>query len=104
MVGDPPVEQTIIQPNSWLPDSAEFPEPTIEVLMGYDLADVQGFYTNNYSTPAMIQSYQHWAKLSSADLAACYVDETMDGWVVWDKTLKRLRYFDYGTTSWVTIE
>ena len=101
MVGDPPVRQMIIMENSWLPDSKEFSEPTIETLMGYNLTDVQEFYSK-YSNPSMIQSYQHWAKLSSADIAACYVDNTMDGWIVWDTTLKRLRYYDFGTTSWVT--
>ena len=101
-VGDPPVRQMIILENSWLPDSAEFPEPSIEDLMAYDLADVQEFYANKYANPAMVQSYQHWAKLSSAAIDACYVDDTMDGWIVWDTTMHRLRYYDRPTLSWIT--
>ena len=85
-VGDPPVPQTIIVENSWLPDEVVFPEPTIATLMGYTLADVQEFYTDDYANPAMVQSYQHWAKLSALAIDACYVDDAMDGWVVWDTT------------------
>ena len=101
-VGDPPVRQTIILTNSWLPDASDFPEPTIEMLMQYNLTDVQEFYTNKYANPAMVQSYQHWAKLSSAAIDACYVDNTMDGWIVWDTTTRRLKYYDRSTLTWNT--
>ena len=102
-VGDPSVEQTIILENSWLPDEVVFPEPTIATLMGYNLADVKEFYTNAYANPAMVQSYQHWAKLSTVAINACYVDATMDGWIVWDTTARRLRYYDRATLTWNTL-
>jgi hypothetical protein len=101
-VGSPPSRQAIIVNGSWLPDPVAFPEPTIDMLLVYDLADVEEFYTDNYENPATIQSYQHWAKFTSAEIAACYVDAAMDGWVIWDTTLRRLRYYNHGTTSWVT--
>ena len=60
-VGDPPVEQTIILENSWLPDEVVFPEPTIATLMGYNLADRSSIPTRTQIPP--------WCNLINTGLA-----------------------------------
>jgi hypothetical protein len=100
-VGDPPVSQYIIMPDTWLPDPIEFPEPTIADLLSYTEADVSEFYIDNYARPAYVAACNATlARLTTAQIAACYVDDSMDGSLVFDTDVKRLKYYNRGALSW----
>lgn len=99
---DPP--QKIIQADSWLPDIVDFPEPDIADLMMPSVVDVMDFYTPNYAIPDSITAAQSvFAKFSTTQLNTSYVDDDMDGYVVFDSTVKRLKYYNRGNLSWTLL-
>ena len=69
-------------------------------ILTYTLADVQSFVHSYYEEPKEISDGQHY-KISSTDLAACRLDSSMIGYVVYNTTLQKQQHYD-GTT-WVSM-
>jgi hypothetical protein len=87
-----------IQIDSWL--IGGYSQPSNVTLLSYTLLDVLNFYHGFYEEPVEIAENQHY-KITSTELAACRVDSTMIGYVVYNTTIQKEQYYD--GTSWVSM-
>lgn len=87
-----------IQIDSWL--IGGYSQPSNITLLSYTLLDVLNFYHGFYEEPVEIAENQHY-KITSTKLAACRVDSTMIGYVVYNTTIQKEQYYD--GTSWVSM-
>ena len=74
--------------------------PSISTLLTYTLADVQSYVHSYYEAPTEIKDARHY-QISSTDLAACRVDSSMIGYVVYNTTVQKQQYYD--GTNWVSM-
>ena len=87
-----------IQIDSWLLGS--YSAPLNSTLLSYTLLDVLTFYHGFYEEPVEIANNQHY-KITSTDLAACRVDSSMIGYVVYNSTIQKQQYYD--GSAWVSM-
>ena len=87
-----------IQIDSWLLGS--YSAPSNVTLLSYTLLDVLTFYHGFYEEPVEIANNQHY-KITSAELAACRVDSSMIGYVVYNSTIQKQQYYD--GSAWVSM-
>ena len=80
-----------IQIVDWL--IAGYLAPAISTLLTYTLVDVQAFVHSFYEEASEISMNQHY-KISSSDLAACRVDSSMIGYMVYNTTTQKQQYLN----------
>lgn len=82
---------------SWL--IGGYSQPSSMTLLGYVLSDVLDFYNDFYTVPAAIAANEPYM-ISTADLNNIRSDSSMLGFVVYDTTEQKTKYFD--GISWET--
>lgn len=71
----------------------EIAEPSLETLMGYDLATVLTWYKGFYEDPLAIALAQPFTRLTSANIANVRTTVATNDSIVYNTTTSKLQYF-----------
>ena len=86
-----------LQIDSWL--LTGYSAPSMAHLMTFAWANVHAWYRGYYEVPAEIDTYQRY-KISGAELALVRTEASMIGYIVYDTTAQRQKY--WSGSAWVS--